>query len=177
MKLTADIRLFRRTLALESEIDKFLDLLSEGAILFKYAVQVYLTHGNCDQFEEKLYQVNKIESSADHLRRSIETQLYSQTLIPDARGDVLGLLENLDNITNRVEGTLWAFSIENPDGEILSVDSEYELHEYINQYYENCNSAYKMEFHTSLYGSSCNMKRFQSFHLSFEIQGRGREGV
>ena len=43
--------------------------------------------------------------------------------------------------------------------------------------YENCNSAYKMEFHTSLYGSSCNMKRFQSFHLSFEIQGRGKEGV
>ena len=36
---------------------------------------------------------------------------------------------------------VYPISIENPDGEILSVDSEYELHEYINQYYENCNSA------------------------------------
>lgn len=114
MRLVKDIRLFRRTLALEGEIDKFLDLMSEGGILFKYAIQIYIEHGSSKQFEEKLQQVNKIESTADNLRRSIERQLYSQTLIPDARGDVLGLLENLDNITNLIEGTLWAFSIENP---------------------------------------------------------------
>jgi len=115
MKFDKDIRLFRRTRALEAEIDKFLDLLSEGGLLFKHAVRDYLDHGSCDEFEDKLRQVNDIESAADDLRRSIETQLYSQTLIPDARGDVLGLLENLDNITNRIEGTLWGFSIENPD--------------------------------------------------------------
>ncbi len=114
MKLTENIRLFRRTVALEGEIDKFLDLLSEAGLTFKYAVQIYLDYQASDSFEEKLRQVNKIESTADKLRRSIETQLYTQTLIPDARGDVLGLLENLDNITNKIEGTLWAFSIEQP---------------------------------------------------------------
>jgi uncharacterized protein len=115
MKLSKDIRLFRRTRALEAEIDKFLDLMSEGGLLFKHAVYAYLDHGACEEFEDKLHQVNEIESSADELRRSIENQLYAQTLIPDARGDVLGLLENLDNITNQIEGTLWGFSIENPD--------------------------------------------------------------
>ena len=115
MKLSKDIRLFRRTRALETEIDEFLDLLSEAGLLFKYAVYEYLEHGSCEAFEEKLHQVNEIESTADDLRRSIETQLYVQTLIPDARGDVLGLLENLDKITNRIEGSLWGFSIENPD--------------------------------------------------------------
>ncbi len=115
MKLSKDIRLFRRTRALEAEIDKFLDLMSEGGLLFKHSVITYLDHGNSAEFEEKLHQVNEIESSADDLRRSIENQLYAQTLIPDARGDVLGLLENLDNITNQIEGTLWGFSIENPD--------------------------------------------------------------
>jgi len=115
MKLSKDIRLFRRTRALEGEIDKFLDLMSEGGMLFKHAVHVYLDHGPSDEFEDKLHQVNNIESQADDLRRSIEMQLYSQTLIPDARGDVLGLLENLDSITNRIEGTLWGFSIEQPD--------------------------------------------------------------
>ena len=34
---------------------------------------------------------------------------------------------------------VYPISIENPEGEILSVDSEYSLNEYINQYYENCN--------------------------------------
>ena len=35
---------------------------------------------------------------------------------------------------------VYPISIENPEGEILSVDSEYALNEYIDQYYENCNS-------------------------------------
>ena len=34
---------------------------------------------------------------------------------------------------------VYPISIENPEGEILSVESEDELNEYINQYYENCN--------------------------------------
>ena len=114
MKLSKDIRLFRRTVALEGAIDEVLDLLSEAGLLFKLGIETYLNEEGSENFEEKLHQVNKIESSADKLRRSIETQLYAQTLIPDARGDVLGLLENLDNITNKIEGTLWAFSIEKP---------------------------------------------------------------
>ncbi len=114
MKLSKDIRLFRRTSALEGEIDKFLDLLSEAGLLFRIAIDSYLNDGPSAIFDEKLQHINKIESSADKLRRSIEQQLYVQTLIPDARGDVLGLLENLDHVINRMEGTLWAFSIETP---------------------------------------------------------------
>jgi predicted phosphate transport protein (TIGR00153 family) len=36
-------------------------------------------------------------------------------LIPESRGDVLGLLENLDGVLNLMEGALWGFSIETPD--------------------------------------------------------------
>ena len=71
--------------------------------------------GACAEFEEKLQQVNKLESRADQLRRAIETQLYAHTLIPESRGDVLGLLETLDSILNTFEGALWSFSIETPD--------------------------------------------------------------
>ena len=110
-----DIRLFRRTRSLEREIDEFLDKLSESALVFKQAVHTYLEHGCSPEFDEMLHHVNKLESTADHLRRTIEAQLYSQTLIPESRGDVLGLLENLDHIINLFEGALWAFSIETPD--------------------------------------------------------------
>lgn len=84
-------------------------------MLFKIAIKVYLTEGYTEEFEQKLQDVNKMESEADHLRRAIETQLYTQTLIPDSRGDVLGLIENLDQLLNLFEGSLWAFSIERPD--------------------------------------------------------------
>lgn len=110
-----DIRLFRRANSLEIEIEEFLDKLSESALVFRHGVEVYLREGVSSEFNEKLNHVNSLESEADHLRRSIEVQLYTHTLIPEARGDVLGLLENLDNILNLFEGALWAFSIETPE--------------------------------------------------------------
>ena len=115
MALRKQIRIFGRTQALEREIDEFLDKLSQCALLFKLAVRIYLVEGGNGEFEEKKSQVAELESRADQLRRGIEVQLYSQTLIPDARGDVLGLLETLDSIINTLEGTLWNFSIETPD--------------------------------------------------------------
>ena len=106
MKLTRDVRLFHRTRDLEIQIDQFLDALSESAIVFKHAVDVYLSRGCTEEFSQKHEQVDQLESHADRLRRAIEIQLYTQTLIPESRGDVLGLLENLDNIINLIEGVL-----------------------------------------------------------------------
>jgi predicted phosphate transport protein (TIGR00153 family) len=110
-----NLTLFRRTKALEAQIDDFLDKLSQSALVFRRAVDIYLADGMTKEFEEKLSQVNELESQADKLRRDVETQLYAQTLIPESRGDVLGLIENLDSVLNLCEGGLWAFSIETPD--------------------------------------------------------------
>ena len=110
-----NLTLFRRTKALEAQIDEFLDKLSQSALVFRRAVEIYLAEGATAEFDEKLVQVNDLESQADKLRRSVETQLYAETLIPESRGDVLGLIENLDSVINLCEGGLWAFSIETPD--------------------------------------------------------------
>ena len=115
MELTKSISLFRRSRALESEIEEFLVMLSESSLMFKTAIKMYLADGYTLNFEQKLQDVNKMESDADYLRRAIETQLYAQTLIPESRGDVLGLIENLDQLLNLFESSLWAFSIEQPD--------------------------------------------------------------
>ena len=115
MQLSRDVRLFDRTRDLEIQIDQFLDALSESAIVFKHAVDVYLMKGYTEEFAQKHEHVDKLESEADRLRRAIEIQLYTQTLIPESRGDVLGLMENLDNIINLIEGVLWSFDIEKPN--------------------------------------------------------------
>ena len=115
MGLSKPLSIFRRTRVLEGEIDEFMDNLSQSALAFKRAVKIFLDDGRSPEFEEKLSQVNKLESRTDDLRRGIERQLYAQTLIPESRGDVLGLLENLDSVLNLFEGTLWGFSIEHPD--------------------------------------------------------------
>ena len=115
MELTKIISLFGRTRALEGEIDEFLDKLSESSQVFKAAIKTYLKDGCTAEFEQRLHDVNRMESEADKLRRDIETKLYAHTLIPESRGDVLGLIETLDHLLNLFEGSLWAFSIERPD--------------------------------------------------------------
>lgn len=109
------LRLFGRTRNLESQIDEFLDKISESAVMFKLAVKIYMKERANGEFGEKLAAVNTMESEADALRRDIEKALYTYTLIPDSRGDVLGLIETLDQIMGLFEGALWAFDIEEPD--------------------------------------------------------------
>lgn len=113
--MAPSLQLFRRTRQLEKQIDSFFDKLSESSVVYRLAVRVYLKEGANEEFEERLLRVNKLETEADHLRRDIETQLYSNTLIPDSRGDVLGLIETVDQLLTQFEGSLWAFSIEKPD--------------------------------------------------------------
>jgi len=109
------MNLFRRTRILETQIDGFFDKLSESSVVYRLAVRLYLREGACEEFQGRLDRVNELESEADVLRRDIEKQLYSNTLIPDSRGDVLGLIETVDQLMSEFESSLWAFSIEQPD--------------------------------------------------------------
>ncbi len=108
------LHLFRRTKELEQKIDSFFDKISEAAVVYRLAVRVYLKEGPVEDFQQRLDRVNGLETDADDLRREIEQQLYSNTLIPDSRGDVLGLIETADQIMSKFEGSLWAFAIEKP---------------------------------------------------------------
>jgi predicted phosphate transport protein (TIGR00153 family) len=87
--------------------------VSESGLLFKLGVDSYLK-GNVESFEKKLEDITHTENQGDSLRRSLEEQLYMQTLIPESRGDVLELLENMDALLDRFKGAMWRFEIEYP---------------------------------------------------------------
>ncbi|HKJ66921.1 MAG TPA: DUF47 family protein [bacterium] len=105
--------LFRKTKEMESKIDDYLDLVIRGGLLFKEGLKYYLT-GEMDTFDERLASIDSLESEADELRREIENRLYTQTLIPESRGDVLGIIENTDAVLNVAAETLMMFSVERP---------------------------------------------------------------
>jgi len=109
------LHLFRRTKELEQQIDSYFDKLSEASVVYRLAIRVYLKEGANEDFQGRLERVNGLESDADSLRREIEQRLYSNTLIPDTRGDVLGLIETVDQLLGQFEGSLWAFSNEMPE--------------------------------------------------------------
>lgn len=109
------LTLFNKTRVLEQQIDEFFDKVSELGLVFSSALEVYLADGANDEFDAFLQQAASIEGKGDTLRRTIEVELYAQTLIPDLRGDVLRLLEDMDHLMNVYEGNLFRISIQQPD--------------------------------------------------------------
>ncbi len=106
--------LFRKTKDLEREIDEFLDLIVQGGLVFRQGIKLYLG-GRQEEFEQRREQLESLEHQADVLRRSITGRLYREMLIPQSRGDVLGLLESSDKVLNRTKETLVEFSVQVPE--------------------------------------------------------------
>jgi len=106
--------LFGKTRELESKIDEFLDHTSQVGLLFLEGIRNYLDE-RVEEFEQRCAQVTELEKRADDLRHEIERQLYIETLIPDSRGDVLGIIEHTDEVINIAKATLTQFSVEEPD--------------------------------------------------------------
>ncbi len=104
----------KKTKKLEIQIDEYLDLVIKGGLIFKLGIKCYMDQQQED-FESHLKDLRKIEERADDLRRNIEVKLYTRTLIPEARGDVLGLLESCDKVLNITTETLLEFSVEIPN--------------------------------------------------------------
>jgi len=105
--------LLKKTKKLEVQIDEFLDKVLNGGLVLKQGIKYYLNNQN-EHFEESLRDIDKTENDADTLRRTIETKLYMHTLIPEQRGDVLGLLESTDKVLNSCKEVLFQFSVEKP---------------------------------------------------------------
>ena len=78
------------------------------------AVRNYLREGLSKEYKTHFEKVCDIETSADTLRSEIKLAIYSDMLIPDSRGDVLGLIETADEVFSLMKTSLWAFSIEAP---------------------------------------------------------------
>jgi len=95
-------------------IDKFLDTIDQGALIFKEGVKNYL-YGNRDSFVDNLKTLSSLETDADITRRKVENILYTQSLMPQLRGDIMRLLEELDNIIDLAKTNLFQFDVEVPN--------------------------------------------------------------
>ena len=102
-----------KTRQLINEIEKYLDIIDESALVFFEGTKAFLKNDK-DRLIKYLDHSGKLETEADRLRREIKQQLYTDLLIPESRGDVLAILENLDDVTDTAEKVLELFFIETP---------------------------------------------------------------
>ncbi len=96
--------LFKKESRLIELIFKYIDTLGLCRESFAEAMQgCVLQESICKDFEFYLQQTHKHESRADDLREEINDLMYGKTLIPDSRGDMVELLQELDKIPHIFE--------------------------------------------------------------------------
>ena len=98
---------FKRQLKIESLIHSYLSNLKMSQQSFDEALNTCLEDGVCDHFDFLTEQTHKFESKADDIREEINTLMYGKALIPESRGDIMGLLEALDQIPRLFEVILY----------------------------------------------------------------------
>jgi len=139
------LNVWKRTKELEAKIDEYLDFFIDASLNFQEGLSFYLK-GDMERFEEKVKEVDAIESKGDKFRREIENVIYSELLIPESRGDVLAIIENADPVLNKMAEVMVEFSVQKPQIPLsLREDTETLLN-----YTQNCvremSSAIRMYF-------------------------------
>jgi len=99
--------LFKKQQQVESLIYSYLDHLKTTRKRFSEAFETCLDSGMCDHFNFLIEQTHKFESKADDIREEIKTLMYEKALIPESRGDIMGLLESIDEIPRIFEHLLY----------------------------------------------------------------------
>ena len=94
-------------------IEEFLTIIDQGSLIFKDGVKNYL-QGKRENFDDNLKTLSNLSSDADIKKREIENMLYTQSLMPQLRGDILKLLEELNNIIDLAKSNLFEFDVEVP---------------------------------------------------------------
>jgi predicted phosphate transport protein (TIGR00153 family) len=89
---------------IEKDLDDYLENLNAIVLDMRQALGAYLDQ-DIDTFLRSFSRINELEHRLDTLRRDIETAMYERRLLPDTRSDILGLLETVDKIPNRIQST------------------------------------------------------------------------
>jgi predicted phosphate transport protein (TIGR00153 family) len=104
----------RRTRFLQTQIDEFLDAVSEAGLAYQTALTTYVRRGWSETVEQKARQIRDYENRGDRLRSEIGTKLYTEMLLPDTVGDVLSLLVSLDHLLDVLKVNIQGLRIERP---------------------------------------------------------------
>lgn len=104
---------FKSTSEVIGQIEEFLTIVDQSSLVFVNGIRNYLK-GNREEFVNAMRKADEMEGKADALRRSVEDALYRHSLLPEFRGDVLNLLEKLDDLVDIAKENLLQFDVESP---------------------------------------------------------------
>ncbi|MBR0518533.1 DUF47 family protein [bacterium] len=102
---------FDRQRQIENLLKKYIDLLKESVDLFEKGVSLFISDGLSEEFQKYAKQTHKFESEMDSIRHDIAYEMYSKTILPESRGDILRILELADKIPGCMQSVMFDLSI------------------------------------------------------------------
>ena len=100
--------LFKKEQRIQKLIFEYMDTVKLCQDSFLKGLQACLLKGSlCENFDFFIKQTHKFESKADDINDEINNLMYGKALIPDSRGDILGLLGAMDEIPDLFERILY----------------------------------------------------------------------
>ena len=91
-------------------LTEYFAVCDEALAMFAQAMTVYVRLGWGEEFARRDEEVHHLEGRADDLRVEVEKLLYSRSLLPESRGDLLRILEAFDHIPNLAETVTFMIS-------------------------------------------------------------------
>jgi len=105
--------LFRKQYETAKKIDALFNAIDKCVSLFKDTVSRLIVEGPTAQNDEAAMRVHDAEGRVDDIVREIEIAMYENALIPESRGDVLGILESIDKIPDTLQSLVFQLSHQN----------------------------------------------------------------
>jgi predicted phosphate transport protein (TIGR00153 family) len=98
---------FKKQKQIETLIYEYLENLRMSKEHFHKALNACIGNGVCSEFDFEIELTHKFESKADDVREEIKTLMYEKALLPESRGDIMGLLEAMDQVPRLFELVLF----------------------------------------------------------------------
>ena len=95
------------------QLDVFFETLNECTSIYKKGIRNYL-EGNSVEFAQNIENITRLRESSTETRRTIESNLFTHSLLADRRVEILQLLEHLDHIITQLYKNLLQYEIEVP---------------------------------------------------------------
>ncbi len=96
-----------------NDLDTYMAHLDECSLVFKNGVKHFLD-GSSEEFQDNLKTMTQLRDTTTELRRNIENEFYSLSMLSENRVDLMQLLERLDRIADLLFKNLWQYEIEVP---------------------------------------------------------------
>ena len=106
--------LFKKQYAVEEKVQRLLRFLGDIAHLYQVAYEAYL-EGSIEEFYQRNQELGEIEKKLDELGHQIQMTLLHESLMPNARDDLLWFLTKLDKVPSSFKHSLGDILLEKPE--------------------------------------------------------------